>query len=94
MAVAVYFHPQGLTVDKLNEIEQRLEGAGQGLPAGILHHSVFGEDGSLMVYDIWESREAYDAFASVLLPFIRDVGLDPGQPDVMPVQSMFQKATE
>jgi hypothetical protein len=94
MAVAVYFHPQGLTVDKLNEIERRLDDAGQAVPAGILHHSVFGEDGSLMVYDIWETRDAFDAFASALLPIIREVGLDPGQPDVMPVQTMFQKATE
>jgi hypothetical protein len=93
MAVAVYFHAQGLTVEKLNEIERRLDAAGQAQPVGILHHSVFGEDGNLMVYDIWESSEAFDSFASVLVPIIREVGLDPGQPDVMPVHSMFQKAT-
>jgi len=36
---------------------QKLEAAGQGKPKGRSHHSTFGPDDHLMVYDVWDSQE-------------------------------------
>lgn len=96
MAIAVYFHPKGMTLDTYYEIHRRLEAVGVGLRAqkGRLHHSCFGSDGDLMVYDIWESQEAFDAFGQKLMPIIAEVGADVGQPDVIPIQFLDQVSVE
>jgi hypothetical protein len=90
MAVAVYVHPKGMTVEQYQEVHRRLTEAGHGEPPQRLHHSCFGPDGMLMVYDVWESAESFQAFAAALLPVLAAVGVDPGQPMVMPVVRMAQ----
>lgn len=96
MPIAVYFHPQGMTLENYYEIHRRLEAAGVGLTnqKGRLHHSCFGEDGSLMVYDVWESQDAFEAFGAELGPIVTELGLEVGQPDVMPVHMVDQVAVE
>ncbi|HYL71113.1 MAG TPA: hypothetical protein VEY89_07415 [Candidatus Dormibacteraeota bacterium] len=90
MAIAVYFHPKGMTMEQFEETHRRLSEAGEANPAGRIHHSCFGEDGALMVYDIWESQEAFDAFGSTLMPILAEVGIDPGEPAVMTVRRLEQ----
>ena len=65
MAIAVYFHPKNMTLPQFEEAHRRLADAGAAEPDGRIHHSCFGEDGGLMVYDIWESPEAFEAFGGV-----------------------------
>ena len=88
MAIAVYFHPKDMTLAQFHEIHARLDAAGHGSPAARVHHSCFGTDGDLMVYDVWESPEAFETFGGVLMPILADVGVDPGTPDVMPIHYM------
>jgi hypothetical protein len=85
MAIAVYFHPTGMTTEKYLEVHRRLDAAGNARPSGRTHHSCFGADGDLMVYDIWESPEQFEAFGAMLMPVLGELGIDPGQPDVMPL---------
>jgi hypothetical protein len=66
VAIAVYFHPKGMTLDQFNEVHRLLQESGKDDPSSRIHHSCFGEDGDLMVYDIWESPEAFQAFGEVL----------------------------
>ena len=90
MAIAIYTHPAALSAAQYDEVMQKLDAAGQGKPKGRLHHSTFGPDDQLMIYDVWDSQEDFDAFGAVLMPILAEVGLDPGQPDVMPVHSVVQ----
>jgi hypothetical protein len=90
MAIAVYFHPKGMTLDKFEETHRRLSEAGAAEPPGRIHHSCFGEDGDLMVYDIWQSQEAFDAFGATLMPILGEVGIDPGEPSVMSLHRLQQ----
>jgi len=55
MAIAAYFHPKNMTLAQFNEIHWRLEKAGAEPDPHRLDHSCFGDDGDLMVYDIWDS---------------------------------------
>jgi hypothetical protein len=91
VSIAIYFHPQGMTLETFNDIHAKLAAAGAGAPAGRIHHSCFGEDGDLMVYDIWESQAAFDAFGATLMPILKEIGLDVGQPAVMPIRRLEQE---
>jgi hypothetical protein len=92
MAIAAYFNPPGLTRAQFDEVHRRLTEVGQGSPDGRLHHSCFGEDGSLMVFEVWESPQKFEAFGAVLMPILGEVGIDPGTPAVMPVVRVDQAA--
>lgn len=97
MAIAAYFQPKAMTYDQYLEIHRRLEAAGVGLgnQDGRLHHSCFGDDGSLAVYDIWESPEQFEAFGAKLQPILAEMGVEmSGPPAVMPVQFMDQRGVE
>lgn len=90
MAIAVYFHPKGMTLEQFNETHRRLDAVGAAEPQGRIHHSCFGDEGGLMVYDVWESPEAFKAFGVTLMPILADIGLDPGEPAVMPIHRLTQ----
>ena len=92
MAVAVYVHPKGMTLEQFEESHRRLDEAGAGDPKGRIHHSCFGQDGDLMVYDVWESPEAFGAFGQTLMPILSEVGIDPGEPAIMPIYRLNQVA--
>jgi hypothetical protein len=88
MALGIYFNPTALSVAKYDEVIRELDAAGAGHPVGRLHHSCFGPDGNLMVYEVWESQQAFEDFGQVLMPILERAGIDPGKPDVMPVHNM------
>ena len=90
MPVAVYFHPQGMTLEQFEEIHRRLNEAGEGGNPARLHHSCFGPDGDLMVYDIWDSTDSFEAFGHRLMPILAEVGVDAGEPAVMPLHKLIQ----
>jgi hypothetical protein len=90
MAIAVYFHPKDMTLRDFEETHRRLAEIGAAQPEGRIHHSCFGEDGSLMVYQIWESPEAFEAFGETLMPLLSEVGIDPGEPSIMAVHRLEQ----
>jgi hypothetical protein len=93
MAIAVYFHPKAMTLAKFEEAGTRLAEAGAAEPAGRIHHSCIGEDGDLMVYDIWESPEAFEAFGQTLMPILDQVGIDAGEPSVMAIHRLEQTSS-
>jgi hypothetical protein len=94
MAIAVYFHPKGMDVTLFKEIHRRLDEAGEANNPHRLHHSAFGPDDELMVYDIWDSQESFEAFGAVLMPILADVGVDPGEPAVMPIHKLLQTSAD
>jgi hypothetical protein len=90
MAIGVYFSPVSMNVAQYEDVLRRLEAAGQGAPKGRSYHSSFGPEDHLMVFDIWDDQASFDAFGSVLMPILAEVGVDPGQPDVMPVHKIIK----
>ena len=90
MAIAVYFHPEQMTTAQYDDVTKRLESAGMFPAPGLLHHSSFGDPEHVMVFDVWDSQESFDQFGQTLMPILSEMGLDPGQPAVMPVHNMLQ----
>ena len=90
MAIAVYFHPESMSSAQYDDVIKRLDAAGVGQPAGRLHHSAFGPSDHLMVYDVWDSPESFQKFGETLMPILGEAGIDPGQPEIMPLHSIIQ----
>jgi hypothetical protein len=88
MAIGVYFHPKSLSAAQYDEAFSELETAGAGHPAGRMHHSCFGPDTDLMVYEVWDSQQAFDDYGKALMPILQNLGIDPGTPDVMPLHNI------
>ena len=89
MAIAVYFHPASTSTKQYDDCISRLESAGAGHPDGRLHHSCFGPPEAIMVYEVWESQEKFDAFGPTLMPILQEAGVDPGQPDIMALHNII-----
>ena len=58
MAISAHFRHRGFTPANYDEAIRRLDAAGEGHPAGRLHHIAVDADGEIEVFDIWESPEA------------------------------------
>ena len=78
MAIVVRHTPTGLTAAQYGEALRRLEEAGLGNPPERIFHVCFGEPDNLVVSDLWESREAFDRFAEILVPILTDIGVTEG----------------
>jgi hypothetical protein len=88
MAICIYFPVEGMGADKYDEVIQRLEAAGQGAPAGRSFHVAFEMGDGLQVVDVWDSKEAFEAFGETLIPILTEFGINPGEPAIGPVHSM------
>jgi quinol monooxygenase YgiN len=88
MPIAVYFHPRSLSASQYDEAIKELEAAGAGHPAARLYHACSGSDGGLMVFEVWESQQAFEDYGQVLMPILAQAGIDAGAPEVMPVHNL------
>ena len=87
MSILIRFAPSSLTAAKYDESVRRLEEAGEFPPDGMEYHACFGEEGELRVSEIWDSQEQLDAFAQRLMPILQEIGIEAGQPEMMPVHN-------
>ena len=90
MALGMYFQPDSFSTDRYDEVIRRLDAAGAGSPPGRSYHfALTGADGSVQVFDVWESREAFEKFGEALLPIMSELGSSPGEPMVAEVRNVI-----
>lgn len=83
--IGIYIVTKNMTIAQHTEGRERLRKAGAPEEA-MKMHSVFGEDGQLQVFDIWESQEAFDTFLTYLGPVMEELGIElAGPPAIMPI---------
>ena len=92
MAIGIYFAPPSMSVAQYNECITLLRKAGAGNPAGRSYHAAFGPADKIMVFDVWTSQAAFDKFGRTLMPILQQLGLDAGQPSVMPMHKVIVPA--
>jgi len=88
--IIVHFQPVGMDQTKYAEILRRLEAAGAGAPPGRLHHTCYGPTDRLLVVDIFDTRDNFEAFGKTLVPILASLGVDVGQPDVREVHNVIR----
>jgi hypothetical protein len=90
MAIGAYFSPKSMNETQYNDIMKRLTAAGAASPKGRTYHSCFGTADKLMVFDVWNSQADFDAFGQTLMPILAQVGVDPGEPQIMPIVNVVK----
>jgi hypothetical protein len=89
MAVAIYFNPaKPMSADVYDECIRQLASAGASAPKGRSYHATFGPTEALMVFDVWDSAEDFAAFGATLMPIMNSLGVDVGEPMIMPVHNI------
>ena len=78
------------SVEQYDQVIKQLEEAGHGNPPGRLSHTAALKDnGSYVVVDVWESPEALQRFAQVLMPLIEAAGGGAPNLQISPVHNMI-----
>lgn len=90
MALGIYLTPSGFTPAKYDQTLKQIEEAGAGAPAGRLYHVAMESNGTIEVFDVWESEESFRAFGETLMPIMAAAGVDLGQPQVAPVRNIIK----
>jgi hypothetical protein len=87
MALGFYITGKGFTQERYDTTLKQLEEAGAGAPAGRVSHVALETDGEIQVFDVWESKEAFDAFGVTLLPILGAAGIELNEPMVARVHN-------
>ena len=91
MSVLIRFAPPSLTAQQYDEVVRRLTEDGVFPADGLEYEICFGSEGNLKVSQVWDSREQMDAFGQRLAPILAAVGVDPGQPEIVPVHNVISR---
>jgi hypothetical protein len=91
MSVLVRFAPASLTAEQYDESVRRLEEAGDFPPDGMEYHVCFGSGDNLRVSEIWDSEEQLQAFGEKLMPVLSEVGIEPGEPEMLEVHRTIRR---
>ncbi len=95
MAIVVRHQPSGLTREKYDEVSRRMESGGDWPPDGMEVHVLFGDEGSLLVSEIWDSEEQFQEFFSKLSPVLQEVGVPvAGDPQVFDVHELQRRPSD
>jgi hypothetical protein len=90
MSILVRFTPNEGTTDQYDETVKKLEEGGDWPPDGLDLHVAFLSDGNLAVSEVWDSKEKFEAFGERLMPVLKDVGIDPGEPAILEVHNIIK----
>jgi hypothetical protein len=91
MSVLIRFAPASLTAEQYDESVRKLEEAGEFPPDGMQLHVCFGSEGNLRVSEVWDSQEQLQAFGELLMPVLADVGIEPGEPELLEVHNLITR---
>ena len=91
MSIVVRFHPANLTAEKYDATNSKVEEVGFP-PEGLDYHVCFGSPGNLMVSEIWDSREQFEAWGEKLMPVLTEAGIEfSGPPEVFEVRNLEKR---
>jgi hypothetical protein len=90
MSILCRYDPPSLTAEQYDASIKKLE-EGEWPPDGLDYHCCFGTDGELKVSEIWDSEEKWQAFGERLMPILSDIGIEPGEPTVIPIHNVVKR---
>jgi hypothetical protein len=91
MSFVARFTPASVTTEQYDKSIERLTESGDFPPDGLEFHVCFGPDGNLRVSEIWDSREQFEAFGERLMPILQELGIDPGEPELLEVYNIVKR---
>ena len=70
MAVAVLSAPLSMTAEQYDRVIKQLDLVGAGNPPGRRFHACVVQGDHLMVFDVWDSADEFEAFGATLMPIL------------------------
>jgi hypothetical protein len=63
------------------------------MPAdGFDYHVAFHSEGQLLVSEVWDSREQFEAFGQRVMPLLADVALEhSGRPEILEIHNIIRR---
>jgi hypothetical protein len=90
-----YTTAPGVTAEKYDEIQAKIEDTGKWPPDGLQAHVAFAHDGAFRVSEVWESQEKLGAFGETVMPILQAEGVDlAGAPDVIEVHNFIRPSPD
>lgn len=91
MSLLTRFAPPSLTADQYDQVVRRLTEEGIQPADGLDYEVCFGSGDQMRVSLVWDSKEQFEAFATRLMPILEEVGVDPGEPEVLEVHNIIKR---
>lgn len=91
MSLVIRFSPPSLTAKQYDEAVRRLTEAGVFPADGLDYEICFGSGDKLKVSQVWDSQQQLDAFGERLMPILADLGINPGEPEVLEVHNIIKR---
>jgi hypothetical protein len=91
VSILIRFAPPSLTAQQYDDVVQRLNEAGVLPSDGLDYEICFGSEGNLKVSQVWDSKEQMEAFGARLMPILAEVGINPGEPEIVEVHNIIKR---
>ena len=91
MSLLIRFTPPSLTADQYDSAVRRLNEEDVFPADGLDYEICFGSGDKLRVSQVWDSKEQLDAFGARLTPILAELGIDPGEPEVVEVHNIIRR---
>jgi hypothetical protein len=91
VSVLIRFAPDSLTAEQYDAVVRRLTEEGIQPADGLDYEVCFGSGDKMRVSLVWDTQEQMDAFGARLMPILAEFGIDPGQPEVLPVHNIIKR---
>ena len=90
MSVLIRFAPASLTAEQYDKVVARLTEEGVFPADGLDYEVCFGSEGHLKVSQVWDTKEHMEAFGQRLMPILQEVGINPGEPEIVEVHNIIR----
>jgi hypothetical protein len=87
MPVAVHICPDHMSAQDYERVIGELRASDAHQPRGRRFHAAYGDEGNLCMFEVWDSREQFDAHREDLVGTLRAVGLGAGDVAIHPLHS-------
>jgi hypothetical protein len=91
MSFVIRFSPPSLTAAQYDDAVRRLNEDGVFPADGLDYEVCFGSGDKMKVSQIWDSKEQMDAFGARLGPILAELGINPGEPEVVEVHNIIKR---
>jgi hypothetical protein len=91
VSVLIRFAPPSLTAKQYDDAVRRLTEDGVFPADGLDYEICFGSGDNLKVSQVWDSQQQLDAFGKRLMPILAELGINPGEPEVLEVHNIMRR---
>jgi hypothetical protein len=91
VSLLIRFAPASLTAEQYDNAVRRLNEEGVFPADGLDYEICFGSGDKHKVSQVWDSKEQMDAFGARLMPILAELGIDPGEPEVVEVHNIIRR---